>query len=86
MARGELVELMADKVLPVEMPVSAVYYSDRAGEYTSGLLSNFLSEHVKTAPEAVERGLIPFGARVFRANQAVRAMPCGNGLILGIQL
>lgn len=29
-ARGDLVELMADKRLPVEMPFSAVYYSDRA--------------------------------------------------------
>lgn len=29
-ARGELVELLADKRLPVEMPFSAVYYSDRA--------------------------------------------------------
>ena len=29
-ASGEFVELLADKRLPVEMPFSAVYYSDRA--------------------------------------------------------
>ncbi|WP_147195459.1 DNA-binding transcriptional regulator YafC [Pantoea sp. MBD-2R] len=30
LAEGKLVELMADKLLPVEMPFNAVYYSDRA--------------------------------------------------------
>ncbi len=49
-ARGELVELMADKVLPVEMPFSAVYYSDRAVSTRIRAFIDFLSEHVKTAP------------------------------------
>ncbi|MGQ7094703.1 hypothetical protein ACUOBA_40040, partial [Escherichia coli] len=45
-ARGELVELMADKVLPVEMPFSAVYYSDRAVSTRIRAFIDFLSEHV----------------------------------------
>lgn len=47
-ARGELVELMADKCLPVEMPFSAVYYSDRAVSTRIRAFIDFLSEHVKT--------------------------------------
>lgn len=67
-ARGELVELMADKVLPVEMPFSAVYYSDRAVSTRIRAFIDFLSEH-KTAPGgAVRRGLIPFRSQTFRAN------------------
>ncbi|WP_284961118.1 LysR substrate-binding domain-containing protein, partial [Enterobacter cloacae] len=50
-ARGELVELMADKRLPVEMPFSAVYYSDRAVSTRIRAFIDFLSEHIKTAPE-----------------------------------
>ncbi|HCR2155794.1 TPA: LysR family transcriptional regulator [Enterobacter asburiae] len=49
-ARGELVELMADKRLPVEMPFSAVYYSDRAVSTRIRAFIDFLSEHIKTAP------------------------------------
>lgn len=54
-ARGELVELMADKVLPVEMPFSAVYYSDRAVSTRIRAFIDFLSEHVKTAPGGAVR-------------------------------
>lgn len=49
-ARGELVELMADRRLPVEMPFSAVYYSDRAVSTRIRAFIDFLSEHIKTAP------------------------------------
>lgn len=45
-ARGELVKIMADKVLPVEMPLSAVYYSDRAVSTRIRAFVDFLSEHV----------------------------------------
>ncbi|MDY9077124.1 hypothetical protein UZZ22_24930, partial [Escherichia coli] len=38
-----------DKVLPVEMPFSAVYYSDRAVSTRIRAFIDFLSEHVKTA-------------------------------------
>ena len=54
-ARGELVELMADKVLPVAMPFSAVYYSDRAVSTRIRAFIDFLSEHVKTAPGGAVR-------------------------------
>ncbi|GDN38222.1 LysR family transcriptional regulator [Escherichia coli] len=54
-ARGELVELMADQVLPVEMPFSAVYYSDRAVSTRIRAFIDFLSEHVKTAPGGAVR-------------------------------
>lgn len=54
-ARGELVELMADKVLPVEMPFSAVYYSDRAVSTRIRAFIDFLSGHVKTAPGGAVR-------------------------------
>jgi len=50
-ARGELVELMADKRLPVEMPFSAVYYSDRAVSTRIRAFIDFLSEHVKQLPK-----------------------------------
>ena len=49
-AAGQLVELMADKRLPVEMPFSAVYYSDRAVSTRIRAFIDFLSEHIKTAP------------------------------------
>jgi DNA-binding transcriptional LysR family regulator len=44
-ARGEFVELMADKRLPVEMPFSAVYYSDRAVSTRIRAFIDFLSEY-----------------------------------------
>jgi hypothetical protein len=43
-SRGELVELMADKRLPVEMPFSAVYYSDRAVSTRIRAFIDFLSD------------------------------------------
>ena len=44
-ARGELVELLADQRLPVEMPFSAVYYSDRAVSTRIRAFIDFLVEH-----------------------------------------
>ncbi|MDX6019100.1 DNA-binding transcriptional regulator YafC [Scandinavium sp. V105_16] len=44
-ARGEFVELLADKRLPVEMPFSAVYYSDRAVSTRIRAFIDFLSDH-----------------------------------------
>ena len=44
-ARGELVELLVDKRLPVEMPFSAVYYSDRAVSTRIRAFIDFLVEH-----------------------------------------
>lgn len=56
-ARGELVELLADKRLPVKMPFSAVYYSDRAVSTRIRAFIDFLSEYIRTAPEgAVKEG------------------------------
>ncbi|HAU5678118.1 TPA: LysR family transcriptional regulator [Citrobacter freundii] len=56
-AQGELVELLADKRLPVEMPFSAVYYSDRAVSTRIRAFIDFLSEYTRTAPEgAVKEG------------------------------
>ncbi len=49
--RGEFVELLADKRLPVEMPFSAVYYSDRAVSTRIRAFIDFLSEHVKQLPK-----------------------------------
>lgn len=46
-ASGELVEVLADKRLPVNMPFSAVYYSDRAVSTRIRAFIDFLSEHVK---------------------------------------
>jgi DNA-binding transcriptional LysR family regulator len=46
-AEGRFVELLADKLLPVEMPFSAVYYSDRAVSTRIRAFIDFLSEHVK---------------------------------------
>jgi DNA-binding transcriptional LysR family regulator len=50
-ARGELVELLEDKRLPVEMPFSAVYYSDRAVSTRIRAFIDFLSEHIKQLPK-----------------------------------
>ncbi|EAN2611431.1 LysR family transcriptional regulator [Salmonella enterica] len=55
-AQGMLVELMADKRLPVEMPFSAVYYSDRAVSTRIRAFIDFLSEHVKAASENTAKG------------------------------
>ncbi|MDI7661558.1 DNA-binding transcriptional regulator YafC [Cronobacter universalis] len=45
--RGEVVELLAGYRLPVEMPFSAVYYSDRAVSTRIRTFIDFLSEWVK---------------------------------------
>lgn len=45
LASGELVALMSDKLLPVEMPFSAVYYSDRAVSTRIRAFIDFVSEH-----------------------------------------
>ncbi|RWR02547.1 LysR family transcriptional regulator [[Pantoea] beijingensis] len=50
---GKLVTLMADKVLPVEMPFNAVYYSDRAVSSRIRAFIDFLSEHVKKVDKQV---------------------------------
>lgn len=45
-ARGELVEVLADQRLPVAMPFSAVYYSDRAVSTRIRAFIDFLSENI----------------------------------------
>ncbi|ALB61751.1 LysR family transcriptional regulator [Cronobacter condimenti 1330] len=45
--RGELIELLAEHRLPVEMPFSAVYYSDRAVSTRIRAFIDFLSEQIK---------------------------------------
>lgn len=50
-AEGAFVELLADKRLPVEMPFSAVYYSDRAVSTRIRAFIDFLSEHVQQLPK-----------------------------------
>lgn len=49
---GELVEVLADKRLPVAMPFSAVYYSDRAVSTRIRAFIDFVSEHLATTPLA----------------------------------
>lgn len=44
-ARGEFVELLVDKRLPIEMPFSAVYYSDRAVSTRIRAFIDFLNEY-----------------------------------------
>lgn len=56
-AEGAFVELLADKRLPIEMPFSAVYYSDRAVSTRIRAFIDFLSEHVKQLPAGAVRGL-----------------------------
>lgn len=46
---GTLVELLADKILPIEMPFNAVYYSDRAVSTRIRSFIDFLDEWVKAA-------------------------------------
>ncbi|EOC0419318.1 LysR family transcriptional regulator [Cronobacter malonaticus] len=48
--QGELVELLAEYRLPVEMPFSAVYYSDRAVSTRIRTFIDFLSEWIKNSP------------------------------------
>jgi DNA-binding transcriptional LysR family regulator len=55
-ANGEFVEILADKRLPVEMPFSAVYYSDRAVSTRIRAFIDFLSEHVKQLPKELSEG------------------------------
>lgn len=51
-ASGELIEILKDKVLPVEMPFSAVYYSDRAVSTRIRVFIDFLNKYIKvTQPE-----------------------------------
>ena len=50
-AEGAFVELLADKRLPIEMPFSAVYYSDRAVSTRIRAFIDFLSERVKQLPQ-----------------------------------
>lgn len=50
-AEGAFVELLAEKRLPIEMPFSAVYYSDRAVSTRIRAFIDFLSEHVKQLPQ-----------------------------------
>lgn len=45
-ARGELVEVLAERRLPVSMPFSAVYYSDRAVSTRIRAFIDFLSENI----------------------------------------
>jgi len=45
-ARGELVEVLADLRLPVAMPFSAVYYSDRTVSTRIRAFIDFLSENI----------------------------------------
>ena len=52
-AEGKFVELLADKLLPVEMPFSAVYYSDRAVSSRIRAFIDFLSEHVQQPPQGL---------------------------------
>lgn len=42
---GQLIELLADKRMPVDMPFSAVYYSDRAVSTRIRAFIDFLVEH-----------------------------------------
>lgn len=50
---GKFVELLTDRLLPVEMPFSAVYYSDRAVSTRIRTFIDFLSEHVKQPPQGL---------------------------------
>ncbi|MEA1063699.1 DNA-binding transcriptional regulator YafC [Erwinia sp. HR93] len=45
-ARGELVEVLPDKLLPVTIPLSAVYYSDRAVSTRIRAFIDFLSTNI----------------------------------------
>ncbi|WP_434777489.1 DNA-binding transcriptional regulator YafC [Neisseria sp. Ec49-e6-T10] len=45
--QGTLIELLTDKILPVQMPFSAVYYSDKVVSPRIRAFIDFLSEHTK---------------------------------------
>ncbi len=49
-AEGKLVELLADQLIPVEMPFNAVYYSDLAVSQRVRAFINFLSEWMAEQP------------------------------------
>ncbi|QKJ85948.1 LysR family transcriptional regulator [Paramixta manurensis] len=49
-ADGTLVELLAEEILPVEMPFNAVYYSDRAVSTRVRAFIDFLSAQVNGQP------------------------------------
>lgn len=53
-AEGKFVELLVNKLLPVEMPFSAVYYSDRAVSTRIRAFIDFLSEHVSQPSRAAK--------------------------------
>lgn len=50
---GTLVEIFADKILPVEMPFNAVYYSDRAVNIRIRSFIDFLAEWIKNSSYGV---------------------------------
>jgi len=50
LSEGTLVEVMADKVLPVDMPFNAVYYSDRAVNSRIRSFIDFVSEWLRHNP------------------------------------
>jgi len=52
-AEGKFVELLTDKLLPVEMPFSAVYYSDRAVSSRIRAFIDFLSHSVQQPPQGL---------------------------------
>jgi len=47
---GSLIELLADKLMPVEMPFNAVYYSDGVVNLRIRAFIDFLSEWIKEQP------------------------------------
>lgn len=52
-AEGRFIELLIDRLLPVEMPFSAVYYSDRAVSSRIRAFIDFLSEQVQQPPKGL---------------------------------
>lgn len=52
-AEGRFIELLTDRLLPVEMPFSAVYYSDRAVSSRIRAFIDFLSEQVQQPPKGL---------------------------------
>lgn len=53
--RGEFVELLAEHRVPVEMPFSAVYYSDKAVSPRIRAFIDFLSEHAGSSATRVQK-------------------------------
>lgn len=54
--RGEFVELLAEHRVPVEMPFSAVYYSDKAVSPRIRAFIDFLSEHAGSSATRMQEG------------------------------